>query len=255
MKPAFTFLRVPIVLLCVLASMVIPIVFVYFGFADVTIARHRYSTVIQDNVGQPSMFSCGTRTTVLSSQHQALFGVMPLNHDPATMFLDAPDACPQPYLCSIAKIEVPRLRQRASKLSGRVDGIDAGFPFRSVGSLRFERQRDDGFDPAEYRPPSSFWRRWYSSSQLLRIGNYAELRDHLYWWSPLATILNIAAWTIFAFIVLSAKKWFCSLREHRRVRRGLCHKCCYNLASLPVVEKCPECGSPTRDKFARSTIG
>jgi hypothetical protein len=199
------------------------------------------------------MFASGTRVSFFSSQHNAIFGVLPSNYDPATMFLDAPEACPQPHLLDIAKFETPRFRQRTSKVGVQIVGLDAGFPFRIVGGISFQRVREGGFDPTEYRPASTLWRRWYSSEELKKIKNYIEPRDHLYWWSPLALAFNLLFWIGFAFVLFNAKNWFIALRSLLRIRRGLCHACCYDVSGLRLDKKCPECGVALR--YAQTSKG
>jgi hypothetical protein len=246
MKRQLALYRVGVLLLVMLATAVGPILISYLGLVGMPLWRKRYSTVGMDDSGQSFMFAFGKKSSLFSTQTHVLFGVLPSNYDPATMFLDRPDVCPQSHLFDVAKRETPRIRQRISSLNGLVVGIDAGFPFRTIGSIRFERHGDHGFDPAEYRPASTIWQRWYSSGELKQIKNYVEPRDHLYWWSPLAIILNLAFWIGFAFVLLNAKKWLLALRTFVRTRRGLCHVCCYNVSTLPDAQKCPECGAEVR---------
>ncbi len=73
------------------------------------------------------------------------------------------------------------------------------------------------------------------------------------WWSlararpnfgPYYFMINIPLWTPAALLIppLLLTHWL-ARRPFARARRGLCHRCGYNLAATPADRPCPECGT------------
>ena len=109
--------------------------------------------------------------------------------------------------------------------SFEVERIDCGFPF---GSLRLERWKGDPMR-SDLFPKSAGHDGW-------SFGDVAIPRHVL----VLRTAINTVFYALILWLLFAATF---ALRRWRRIRRGLCPKCAYDLRGRPQGSGCPECGN------------
>ena len=102
-----------------------------------------------------------------------------------------------------------------------------GFPFHAVSSI-IEYQGNRGTqDPQSVAIPA-----WVRSHLGIDLDTHLPLRPR-----PLAFIANVLIYTV---VLLTLHAMWCEGRSRRRMRRGRCAACGYDIAG---VERCPECGA------------
>lgn len=99
----------------------------------------------------------------------------------------------------------------------------------------------DGFAPNQELPQGPGWTEsGYGGIQINRPGTmYRSLPTRPMW---LGLAVDIV---VFAALWMSVLWWTTTWRSRRRIRRGLCAVCAYDLRATPPASPCPECGRPT----------
>jgi len=114
--------------------------------------------------------------------------------------------------------------------SFEVERIDCGFPF---GSLRLERWKGDPMR-SDLFPKSAGHDGW-------SFGDVAIPRHVL----VLRTAINTVFYAVILWLLFALGGTPFALRRRRRIRRGLCPKCAYDLRGRGSDGGvCPECGTP-----------